>query len=565
MSFGDQDREVKSTAVHNPRLDAALQSLGKILNIFSVYGENHPAARVALEESYASFKRLFEECAAISLGATHGVLTVDGRPVAVKGVLKKGLEKRLVNLNITGLKIRGGISFSEFKQLIYMLNQGEESSFKKALSESGLAHVGSEETTYQAVRADEKVVSNGSGSSKLAGMGDEIAAYFEAQQQAACAGVQVDQIVAFLKGDVGESKQVMADVADVANDPNKLAELIMESTAVRQSTSTLEGETLADVVLGCLRKTYDSLKIQPGNQGEKGPENIKKAMLLLERSILDRMRSYFGATDPAKDAGIKRALRSMNEDMELELVAASFMDQRDAVRKSTDKIVRYIKDRGEVEASEHLKGADFTPVEWRKLVVQSKRTGSGRGSGSGEGDSEFSLSANLGTLGMVLEKLEALMRTDNPADRVVTQLVDAAQAQLSSMTETTEKKIVSLTDYLKDDEPDATTIEGTARSMRASDLLAALAEIAQELAQPLTVINTSLEMVIHGYVGAVTDEQKGLLKLATGSGEHMHYLMDQLQNIVGFPTNLGVDKRFAGTLNDFVELLPPAPESSSSC
>jgi hypothetical protein len=554
-----KDDDNNQTFATDAVIDSILQVLGRVLNVAAVYGEKHQVTLNMLDEAYDSLEEFFSTRTAISLGAFQGSMTVDGRPVHVTGALKKGLEKRLVNLHITGLKISKGITRDEFRRLVDMLNQGEEEAFKKALASSGIEHIGSEETTYQPVRKDEKVVAMSEKKSRLSGMDDEINAYFEAQQRAANSGAQVQQIVAFLKGDVGGSSEAQSALAEVANDPAKLAELILESTAVRSSAQTLQGETLADVVLGCLRKTYDSLKIQPDYQGEKGQESLKKAMLLLERSVLDRMRSYFGASDPIQDERIKNAVRSMNEDMELEMLAASFMGQRDAVRKSTEKIVSYIKERGVDQAKTQFGAADLSPAEWRKMVVQSKRP-DGSGTGSGGGDAEFSLGANLGTLGMVLEKLEALMRTDHPAQLDVASLVEKAEASVSGLTECTEKKINSLSEIIQGDMPEEKTIGGSAINMRASDLLATLAEIAQELAQPLTAINTSLEMVLNGYVGEVSEEQKSLLTLANGSGEHMHYLMDQLQAIVGYPTNLGVDKRFSGKSADFVELLPPDPK-----
>lgn len=559
MKFGKQSNHKNPAEISDKNLDTALFSLGKALNLFSVYGENHPAAAEAMNESFDVFEKLLADRPEISLGAFQGMMTVDGQTVSVKGPLKKGLENRLVTLKITGLKIRRGIKSSEFRQLVVMLNQGDEASFKDVLSESGLEHIGSEETIYKAVRENEEVVGKGSGG-KFSDLNDEIAAYFEAQQQAASGpSVQVEQIVAFLKGDVGGSQAVQDHMAEAINDPNKLAELILESTAVRQSVSMLQGETLADVVLGCLRKTYDSLKLQPKFKGQEGQESLKKAMLLLERSILDRMRKFFGQSDPAQDQRIIKAIQSMNEDMDLEMLAASYMEQRHAVRQSTEKIVEYIQARGVHQARERLAGVDLSPEEWRQMVVQSKRA-SGR-PGSGEGP-EWSLSANLGTLGMVLEKLEGLMRTDQAAEDTVQELLEQAHTNVSSLAESTEKKIQSLGDLIQGEgEQGDKTVEGTAVKMKASELLSTLAEIAQELAQPLTAISTSLDMILHGYAGDVSGDQKNLLQLALGSGEHMHYLMDQLLNIVGYPTNLGVDERFAGKFSDFVDLPPEDTES----
>jgi hypothetical protein len=52
-------------------------------------------------------------------------------------------------------------------------------------------------------------------------------------------------------------------------------------------------------------------------------------------------------------------------------------------------------------------------------------------------------------------------------------------------------------------------------------------------------------MLLNGYVGDVTPEQRNLLNLANGSGDDLTYLMKELIKIVGIPINRGVDARFA--------------------
>jgi hypothetical protein len=93
--------------------------------------------------------------------------------------------------------------------------------------------------------------------------------------------------------------------------------------------------------------------------------------------------------------------------------------------------------------------------------------------------------------------------------------------------------------------------------MSRSELLASLAEVAQELMQPLTAINASLEMMLHGYVGEISEDQQDLLTLASNSGEHLKYLMDMLIEIVGCPINKGVDDRFH-TTSEQVQLMKDA-------
>jgi hypothetical protein len=53
-------------------------------------------------------------------------------------------------------------------------------------------------------------------------------------------------------------------------------------------------------------------------------------------------------------------------------------------------------------------------------------------------------------------------------------------------------------------------------------------------------------------VGDITEEQADLLGLASNSGEHLKYLMRELIEIVGCPTNKGVDSRFHTTSDEVI-------------
>jgi signal transduction histidine kinase len=148
----------------------------------------------------------------------------------------------------------------------------------------------------------------------------------------------------------------------------------------------------------------------------------------------------------------------------------------------------------------------------------------------------------MGTLAVVLEKLEGLMRQDVRSVEEVNQVIEQAHAQVAAAGARTDEKIDQLAGKLAKKEDG--TIEGTSGRMKVAELITAISEIAQELAQPLTAINTSTEMLLQGFAGEVSSEQKDLLQLAKGSADNLHYLIDQLIEIVGFPINRGVDARY---------------------
>jgi len=96
--------------IENKPLLAALNELGRTINIITTYGTEHPAVAKTTTETIQAMDTLFCERDKLILGAFNGILTVDEIPVKANGALLKSLERRLTRLNITGLRITRGIS-----------------------------------------------------------------------------------------------------------------------------------------------------------------------------------------------------------------------------------------------------------------------------------------------------------------------------------------------------------------------------------------------------------------------------------------------------------------------
>ncbi|MEA1938362.1 MAG: hypothetical protein U9N14_04650, partial [Pseudomonadota bacterium] len=485
----------------------------------------------------------------VIIGVFNGALTVDELHIEAKGTLLKSLERRLSRLRITGLKIGRGISGPELMQLAELLSCKEADEFQSGIGQAGLSHISSETTRFEAIQ-DGQTVAN---KSDIAGMGGSGILVLE-DDSAGGAGdsgggggsndVHVDQIVAFLKGDIelDDDGDVGEELSELASDPARLGKMIMESVAVRQSASELSGESLGDIVLGCLRRTYNGLRKQPAFQSSEGMADLSKALLLLEESVLDRMRDLTGDTDPEMDRQIVQTIREMDESLGFERSAMQYMEHRDAIEQSKQDLQAFVQARGATTAEELLSDSEFPASEWRRIVVDSNKASAG--------DSNPPIAAGINTLANVFEKLESLMKSDDTDGSKVKDLLGEANENLDDTIFNTKEKLDVLSQHLRNGE--SGTIGGQGRNMKQGELLAALSEVAQELMQPLTAINTSVEMMLHGYVGDVTEEQHDLLGLASNSSEHLKFLMRELIEIVGCPTNKGIDSRFHTTSDEVV-------------
>ncbi|MEE9367337.1 MAG: hypothetical protein V3V05_00580 [Pontiella sp.] len=538
--------------IEDPALLAALSELSRSINIVSTYGKNHPAVDKAAEKTAIAMSDLFTDRKKVIIGAFNGVMTVDELTINAAGVLLKSLERRLVRLRITGLKIAKGISEQELNELIGLLSCQEADAFQSGLGQAGLSNVTSEDTLFQAVR-DGQAVANSSDLSKIANMGGNGILVLEDELSDGGSGerdsgegngneVHVDQIVAFLKGDMDlDENEIGEELAALAEDPSRLGQMIMESVSVRQSATELAGESLGDIVLGCLRRTYNGLRKQPSFKSTEGMADLQKSLLLLEESMLDKMRDLTGEPNPELDRQIVQSIREMDESISFEMAAMQYMDHRDAIEMSRQELQSFVQSRGAEVAQDIISDSDFPQSEWRKIVVDSNNSPAG----------QPQIAAGLNSLTTVFEKLENLMKSNSVDGSEVKTLFRQATVNLDDSIFSTKGKLEDLSKQLKEEEGGG-TIGGHGRHMSREELLAALAEVAQELMQPLTAINASLEMMLHGYVGDVTSEQKDLLGLASNSGEHLKFLMNMLVDIVGCPENKGVDSRFHTTSEQVV-------------
>jgi hypothetical protein len=535
MDNTEQKISKAGNAIDDPILSRALNELGRSINLVTTYGTEHPVARKALTETTQAMQELFTGRKKISIGAFNGIMTVDEKTIQTCGTLQKSLERRLVRLNITGLKISRGTTEDEFGKLADLLATSDADAFHQNLGGSGMDNITSEDTRFQAVHEGQTVANE----SDLTGMGGAGVLVLEdeaATDSAQGSSLHVEQIVAFLKGDIDSpDAEVGAELAEMASDPDKLGRMIMESVAIRQSTSDLSGESLNDIVLGCLRRTYSGLRKQSAFQSQEGKADLKKALLLLEESILDKMRSLSGEDNPELDRQIVQAVRDMDETLGFEIAAAQYMEHSEAIQQSKDQLSSFIRTQGTEAAEDLLEGSGFPGNDWRRIVVES-----GKQARQGSTD----ISEGLSKLTAVFEKLEQLVKSDETDGSQVKDLLGQATENLGDTLGGTKEKLQVL----------SSTIGGQGKNMSRDELLASLAEVAQELMQPLTAINASVEMMLGGFVGDISEEQQDLLKLASGSGEHLKYLMDMLIEIVGCPANKGVDDRFH-TTSEQVQLL----------
>ena len=146
-----------------------------------------------------------------------------------------------------------------------------------------------------------------------------------------------------------------------------------------------------------------------------------------------------------------------------------------------------------------------------------------KGGGSGDGVNEIKMLTIL--LAQIGETIQNPAPSDNSSE--VQALITEAGQHLSSLTDITDKKIVTIHAMLTD--------EKHTPVLSRRELLEILAEIAQEIMQPLTIITGTVAMIRSLKAGPFTNTQGELLSMIAESSDRMILLVKHLMDLAGTP------------------------------
>ena len=494
-----------------PELRTVLISIGRGLGTLSVYGTKHPSVDQILDQAFEGLQKTLKIQTSLTLGSFNGVLTVDDEPVTVRDIPIRTLEKRLVAMKISHLALRAGLSKGELKQLLVALCSQSDSKMKEALSEEGLKHVKLEDVKYVTLREGEKKTGKGGGNS--------------AEEMPPA---QVGQIVAFLKGEMN-GQAVPSDVKKMISEPEKLGQLIMEAAKIRQKTASMErGESLADIVVGCLRRTYDGLSQESKFESAQGKATLAKTMLLVEKTIVDKLRGPAGAETPGLDQRIMAGIREMEKERQFDMLSTHYTEQCSKRDKTEKTILKFIKQLGPKKAREQLMASNIPVQDWQRLITQSKVANPANGFGNG---------ADISAIATVLDKLDGLlqMAERNPA-AAQNAVLDARQG-ISDYTSLADAQIHKMEIKVQEN-----------KGQDRDKLILEISKLTLSLMQPLTVINGSIEAAMITPDPAL---HKDLLDLAYESGQSLNVMTKRMIALTDYPELSDADDH----LNDWKKSL----------
>jgi hypothetical protein len=567
------DNVVDPTADQNAAYFEELgRAMGLIFNNTYLYGVNHGVTRKAVEDGFAALTYLLEQTGELIFTTTEDGLMVNGVQIEQKNPLMRTFVNHLVELEVKSFSLTKGMSHEKFEKLIGIMNTKPEvlkeaGGFAAVLDGHNIEGVRTSKITYVQVTEDELVVNKKN-----------------LEEVAATAGGKgsLDDILAFLKGDAAaDDKKIASELHDMGSQSSEIADVVLRSAkASKESEGPGSGQNIPELVIGNVKKIYDALMKDPAAKSQKGKKEIEKILQGLEEQILTKMREGADGIEAANDAvlgEVKEAVESMMDELKIEALAAEYMKKRKAIEMSEKRILRFIKMKGldrveETELQDKLNEGGLSHDEWKELLG---KTGI-------EAPHEATTIAGqnvdgvimLGHLASLLTQMEEMTQTaasaaqgavkgstgkgaetDAGGDAIeakrVTGVLAEVNQELGDIAADAGHKIdVLIQDLRADAVTEAAGGPESEKKMRMSrrQLMVVLAEIVQELCQPLAVINCALSMILSKSLGEVTAQQAEMLNLAVNGGDKMKQLTDSLMEISGLPTTLSPDQAIQKSL-----------------
>lgn len=524
-----------------------VRAIGLVFNNMSLYSPEHSVTKTAIKDCISTLESTLDRYGTLSFLIAEETLSINDFNIELKNPLMKMFVSHLAAREIGNFTLSKGLTEKELNELLDVLGSKPSElhqfgGLAAAIEKFGLKHIHVSKITYKQIAEDELVISK-----------DQL------DELAEGAGASSETIVAFLKGEIDSGEGLAESMSDMASDADKLSELILKAADIGESPADLSsGETMGDMVVGCLKKFRESIENDPSLKTKKGKKSLEKTLLLLEKELIEKMRASAQDCSELDEKAISEAVETMVDELEIDTLAGDYMKKRNAIENNENRILRFIRSKGldkiqDTDLEEKLMSGGLSLEGWHELLAKS-------GAGNGIGTGAAGGIAAVGHLAMLLEKMEDDIQklqdkgegTGEDAGSEFSGLMKDVGQEVEKMVFQTEKKIQKLVVQVKEDNSEDAGTAGKKgeKALSKKKLLEMLAEIVQELCQPLAVIHCSIEMMLGGCIGEISEQQTEMLSLADESGKKLQQLIDHLLEISGVPTTLKPDQEIQASVYD---------------
>lgn len=527
--------------------ETLLRCLGQVVSNSSIYGPQHKATRQALDDAFAALGKIFTSQENVVLGVADERLHCGGHTVEAETALLRTLVRRFSATGVGAFGLKRGMTREEFERLMYLIGGatgGGADGFAGATQSGGFIHVSLKKVSYQAVAEDDHVVKKETATSGTEQTGNN------KPDQASSAAVEAEIMTFLQSASAGAGTAISKEAEALASQPAQLAELLLRAADVRPEAANLaDGEFLGNIIVGCLRRLHQKYSTAPSGKTQQGKKTLSRTLVMLEEEVVGKLRAMSGdvVADTAA-AIISKEVEGLVEDLRVDALADDYLKKSRLIASTEQQLVKFIAARqGQTERADSLQELEKKLTDggldhagWEMLLQKGATAGAPQGAAGGDAPPLAMLLMRLTDLLDPARQTEATDATREQVGSIVSELNQGVASAMAGV----EQKVGNLREEIRTVQPlpekaKPQDVELQARSRR--HIITTLAEIVQELRQPLSVINGSIEMLCAGHLGLVPEIQREMLNLALQSSRRLGTIVDTLSVISGMPATLQPD------------------------
>ena len=526
--------KTESDAIRKQDAYTIVRWLAFLLANGRVYGLEHKITRQSLADATQALTRFHQRHGDFELAIADNDFQVAGVSVGPPIASTLSLAKCLSGLNAQALCFKAGVSAADLHAFLELL-LGEKPARQAAgladlLIASGVTSIRTVGYTYQRVTENEAVVEKA----------DQAESGFTASTASAIRRL-LETDTADGGGDPTPLRQV--DLGD-----DKIAADLARIAAPPDAADLLGPEALTRQTIDRLQRMSDELLEDPANRTLKGRRAIRRVIKRVESDVAERLQRL-GADIEAVEMLASR-VKELIEELAVDGLVAQYMKLRGEVLAKESKLKRKIQraaQRGdsERELKSRLVAMGLPAAILEKLAANSDVPGggaAGAGTGAAPAASPPPAAPPAAPPETPLADLLRQLQDTAPGAGALPGLVDSILAEMNKALQQTALRAEAQMETLKRivmipaGRPDNADL-----SRR--QLLMLMAELGQELRQPLTVVTGAIDMLIGNYFGPVADTQKPILEMAAESSRNLDELISRMIRISGMPASLSPDEK----------------------
>ena len=528
-------------------VDAAIRAIGFIFyNTVNSRWFSSSDRKQTLQEGHSVVATVLDKLERLRFTVDGDEIKVNGDKYEAGTVHVKAMVSRLSGLDGCNFTFAMGLTLDEFTSFMELICRSTaellaSGGFIEAVTGRGYQHVTSKKIVLREVSEEEVVVAK----SDVEGVAAEERKKIESDVLTLLSATAP-------AGEPGPDQKAQAtSLRKAVQDSEQMADIIMQAVDKKQGGATqVDKQQVAQIVVECLDKAFEALLDDPFSKTQKGKKAIAGALQRLEKELLAKMEV---APEKEESQAVTTAVERMTERLKMDSIVQEYSKKLKALEDSELRILRFIKLQGldkakDPEFEKRLSEEGVDVSDWHRLLGKSD-------AGDGEEAAAVAVAQLATLLGRIEKDVTDLQAKQDPKTKE--QLagdLKQVNAEVRAITEHTQQKINGLVEAVTADMAEVTAMEelaarsGRQLKMSRKKMLVVLAEVVQELCQPLAVISCSIDMLQAKALGEVNDAQVEVLQMVGESAARIKTLIDNLEGMAGQPTTLQPDKQIQQAL-----------------